>query len=551
MARVSRRNLAIAAVALAAVVPYLRTIPDYFVQDDFGGMQLLAAKPWHTFPLWFTMPWMEFIWGYTPDEIRPFTALSYQITALPGASVPHGHHILNVLLHGANAILVLAIARRAALMSLAASTIAALAFALLPLGAESVAWITGRVDSLPAFYYLLSFLSYVMWRRDPRGANSWYIWSLVWLFQALLSKQNTITMVAAVAAYDWMVLRRPIRPTWAWIRPYVPFALMTAGFLGLRYLILGEVLRESQLSSQRFAEFGGILSRHLHRMVWWDLRGVDERVMWFGGIYAAAAVAALVRADAELRNRTLRAAAYFAIVWVALGLAPTVAAGYESPRHAYLAAAGWTILIGLGFDALRHMPVGRAPAAESRRASVWTRVVTTATVAILVLYGVRLHHEITDWRLRSAVSELATRELEREVRAAPPGTLFIVGAPVASWEWGAPFVAKPPYATTDLTARATIVMPRLLHCCRGGWWDKETRDGLARWSESGGQIVGLLISPSGEIRRLSDNDDPQLRVLVSNLRSVPTGDNLDRAILDILRKLVAGRGRVVHAGLNK
>ena len=364
MARVSRRNLAIAAVALAAVVPYLRTIPDYFVQDDFGGMQLLAAKPWHTFPLWFTMPWMEFIWGYTPDEIRPFTALSYQITALPGASVPHGHHVLNVLLHGANALLVLAIARRAALMSLAASTIAALAFALLPLGAESVAWITGRVDSLPAFYYLLSFLSYVMWRRDPRGSNSWYIWSLVWLFQALLSKQNTITMVAAVAAYDWMVLRRPIRPTWAWIRPYVPFALMTAGFLGLRYLILGEVLRESQLSSQRFAEFGGILSRHLHRMVWWDMRGVDERVMWFGGIYAAAAAVALVRAGAELRNRTLRAASYFAIVWVALGLAPTVAAGYESPRHAYLAAAGWTILIGLGFDVLRQMPVG---ARASRR----------------------------------------------------------------------------------------------------------------------------------------------------------------------------------------
>src|SRR5918994_1238494 len=139
MAGVSRRNLAIAAVALAAVVPYLRTIPDYFVQDDFGGMQLLAAKPWHTFPLWFTMPWMEFIWGYTPDEIRPFTALSYQLTALWGASAPEGHHVLNIVVHAANSLLVLAIARSAGGLTLAAGTIAAVVFALLPVGAESVA----------------------------------------------------------------------------------------------------------------------------------------------------------------------------------------------------------------------------------------------------------------------------------------------------------------------------------------------------------------------------------------------------------------------------
>src|ERR671911_1746163 len=98
MTRVSRRTLAIAAVALAAVLPYLRTIPDYFVQDDFGGMQLLAAKPWHTFPRWFTMPWMEFIWGYTPDEIRPFTALSYQLSDLGRGDLPHGHHVLNIAL---------------------------------------------------------------------------------------------------------------------------------------------------------------------------------------------------------------------------------------------------------------------------------------------------------------------------------------------------------------------------------------------------------------------------------------------------------------------
>jgi hypothetical protein len=419
---------------------------------------------------------------------------------------------------------------------------------VLPLGAETAAWITGRVDSLPAFYYLLSFLLYVRWRRDPTGSNRLYVWSLVWFFQALFSKQNTITMVAAVAAYDWIVLRRPIRPAWSWLGPYVPYVAMTAGFLGLRYLLLGEVLRESQLSSQRFAEFGGILARHLQRMVFWDLRGVPQEVVWFAGVYAAAAIGAGFRLDAVTRARTLRAAFYFAVVWIVLGLAPTVAAGYESPRHGYLAAVGWTILIGLGCDAL--LQLARMPdgSPRSRLAPSAARMVIVATLAIVVLYAVRLHREVTDWRLRSAVSELATRELEREVLAAPEGTFFLVGAPVRSWEWAAPFVAKPPYATTDLTARATIVMPRLLHCCRGNWWDEETRDALARWAAAPGPIVALHISPAGEVRRLSDSDEPQLRVLVDNLRTVPSGDNLDGAILDILRKLVAGRGRVVRSG---
>ena len=92
-------------------------------------------------------------------------------------------------------------------------------------------------------------------------------------------------------------------------------------------------------------------------------------------------------------------------------------------------------------------------------------------------------------------------------------------------------------------------MPRLLHCCRGNWWDKETRDSLARWSAEGGPIVALHVSALGEVRRLTDSEEPQLRVLVDNLRTVPSGDNLDGAILDILRNLVAGRGRIVGSGL--
>ncbi len=83
-------------VALAAAVPYLPTLDNYFVQDDFGVVALLSSKPATYFPRWFVTTWMEDIWGYTPDEIRPFPAVSYQIAAVFGAASPDANHVVNI-----------------------------------------------------------------------------------------------------------------------------------------------------------------------------------------------------------------------------------------------------------------------------------------------------------------------------------------------------------------------------------------------------------------------------------------------------------------------
>ena len=106
-------------------------------------------------------------------------------------------------MHAINAWLVMAIARRAAGLSVAAAAFAGIVFALLPVHTESVAWITGRVDSMPALFYLATFLVYVAFRQRPRAST--YLWSLVLFFIALFTKQNTITMVATLAAYDVIV----------------------------------------------------------------------------------------------------------------------------------------------------------------------------------------------------------------------------------------------------------------------------------------------------------------------------------------------------------
>ena len=95
----------------AAVGPYLSTANDYFVRDDFGVVGLLERKPASYFPRWFVSSWMDDMFGETLDEVRPFTALSYQLTALGGvgaaACPPPPEHRL----HAATSMLVFVMAR--------------------------------------------------------------------------------------------------------------------------------------------------------------------------------------------------------------------------------------------------------------------------------------------------------------------------------------------------------------------------------------------------------------------------------------------------------
>ena len=77
--------------------------------------------------------------------------------------------MINIAFHAVNALLVLRIGETAAGLSLGPAAFAALVFAILPMQTESVAWVTGRVDSMPACFYLASFLLFVRWRAASPG----------------------------------------------------------------------------------------------------------------------------------------------------------------------------------------------------------------------------------------------------------------------------------------------------------------------------------------------------------------------------------------------
>jgi hypothetical protein len=555
--RLTPGRLAAGLVALAAVLPYLPTLDNYFAQDDFGVVQLMASRSLAYFPRWFVMPWTENIWQYTPDEIRPFVASSYVIGSWWDPASPVLQHILNVAIHAGNALLVFGIAARVAGLSVVAAACAGVVFAVLPMQTESVAWVTGRVDSMPTLFYLAAFYLFCRWRLDGRA--SFYWWSLAACFAALFSKQNTVTLVPALIAYDALFFKLTLEATeggrrpaatqalsWLpppgersrWLRrlaaPHIPFILLTAGYLALRYLLFHEVAREGLLTASRLPYILADMSTHIRRMILGEPGLAVSLTATAMGVGACAVVTAAIGAltNREHAKRLILPVLYFAGVWMVLGIAPTAVAGYASPRHMYLASVGWAVLLGIAFEVVW-------TATPSR---VMKPVAVAAAATVLTVYAVRLSADVRLWDVRSMVSQQMLRDVEREALSAPPGTLIIAGAPRRSWDFALPLALRPPFTSEDLTRRVSVISDSSIHCCPAYHWEPYTRDALRAWLARPDRppVIALYWDAgTGSLSRLSDHDDPSLRTLMGLFVETDRVASLDKAIHDLMRDLVA------------
>ena len=168
--------------------------------------------------------------GVIMGHWTPVTWLTLGLDYVLWGLNPLGYHLGNVLLHAGNAVIFFVIARRvlaAALptvdtgaLRLGALTAAAL-FALHPLRAESVAWITERRDVLSACFYLLAILTYLRAVSAP-GATAagggrdlrWYLASIGLFSLGLLSKAMLVSLPFVLLILDVYPLRRLAGAGW-------------------------------------------------------------------------------------------------------------------------------------------------------------------------------------------------------------------------------------------------------------------------------------------------------------------------------------------------
>jgi protein O-mannosyl-transferase len=157
----------------------------------------------------------------------PFTWLTFGLDYVVWGMNPAGYHLTNILLHAANAVLFYFIALHLLRLSVPAcpadgpsapilgSALATLLFAVHPLRAESVAWITERRDVLSGLFCLAAVLTYLQYCGIPdrqtgrtRNAPGWYWASLGFFALALLSKSMAMTLPAILLLLDAYPLRR-------------------------------------------------------------------------------------------------------------------------------------------------------------------------------------------------------------------------------------------------------------------------------------------------------------------------------------------------------
>jgi protein O-mannosyl-transferase len=326
---------------------------------------------------------------------QPLTWMSYGVDYLiwgidPKTGAP-GFHLTNVLLHGANAVLVYLLAIRlmgAASWSgrddaraagpsspvLLGGAAAALFFSLSPLRVESVAWITERRDVLSTFFLLLAALAYL--RAFPPGsvrpASAGSYWLMVaLLLLSLLAKSWGMSFFVIATILDIYPLRRlPTDPRRWPGAPYrdvlvqkVPLAVLGLAAL----LVAGFAQSRSSAGVTRTIEEWGIGERlvqaayGLYFYVARTIVPVNLSAMYDMPVklnpleprflVAYAAVIGGVAGIWMLRRRApglvVAAACYAVTVAPVLGLFQS-GIQFVADRYSYVSCIGWAVLVGAG-----------------------------------------------------------------------------------------------------------------------------------------------------------------------------------------------------------
>ncbi|MFH2001040.1 MAG: tetratricopeptide repeat protein [Planctomycetota bacterium] len=150
-------------------------------------------------------------WAFTTGEAanwHPLTWLSHMMDCSFFGMDAGGHHMMSLLLHGVNSLLLLLVLMRMT-GTMWRSFFVAAAFALHPLHVESVAWVAERKDLLSTFFWLWTMWLYLSYAERP-GLIRW-ICVIAGFMAGLLAKPMLVTLPFVLLLVDfWPLNRTPL-----------------------------------------------------------------------------------------------------------------------------------------------------------------------------------------------------------------------------------------------------------------------------------------------------------------------------------------------------
>ena len=320
---------------------------------------------------------------------------------------PTGYHVVNVLLHLANTLLLWHLVRR---LAVPGAWVVAAVFAVHPLHVESVAWVIERKDVLSGLFYLAAVLAWMRFVEQPRPR--YYVGSLVLYAAGLLSKSIVITLPVALLIWHWWQQGRVTSTDLLRLVPFFAVGLAIAvGDLSF-YWSTGAAsfdysLTERTLIAARALWFyaGNLLWPTNLAVIYprWDVRVADP-LAWGYLIAAVALVVALWCFRPQLGRGPLAGALFFAVT-----LSPIL--GFVD--HGYMqyafVADRFQYLAGIG---VMGVVIGSATYGVGRLSDWWKKGALVVVAVVLIVLGV------LTWRQASIYRDQET--LNRHIIALNP-----------------------------------------------------------------------------------------------------------------------------------
>lgn len=136
---------------------------------------------------------------------HPLTWLSYMLDYSIFGLNPFGYHLMNLLFHVLNTLLLFLVLRRMT-KKLWPSAFVACLFAIHPLHVESVAWIAERKDVLSTFFWMLTMGAYSYYVENRRFRR--YFFVLLFFVLGLMAKPMLVTLPFVLLLLDYWPLQR-------------------------------------------------------------------------------------------------------------------------------------------------------------------------------------------------------------------------------------------------------------------------------------------------------------------------------------------------------
>jgi tetratricopeptide (TPR) repeat protein len=291
---------------------------------------------------------------------RPLHRLSYLADVHLFGLDPRFSHLLNVMLH-AGAVLALFGLGLLLFSAEAPAFAAALLFAVHPINAEAVAFVTARNNLLVGFFVLAATMAFLKSRRERRPGLAWLAGTFFLL--GLFTKETGFMLLPFLVIWELLQRRSQTDSVRVRLVALLPMVLATAIYAGIRTLVLANVASQPVRLSGLAGAIGDdlhILPEYLRLVLWPSGLTVHhgDAASYFTGSLVRIAAWVAIALVVTLLVRQRRAVTGFGLLWFAVNFAPVsgiipIPSAAIAERFMYVPAIGLWLVAADQLEALR------------------------------------------------------------------------------------------------------------------------------------------------------------------------------------------------------